>query len=684
MKTYRMKAISLLAAWILAMSGCLTPVLADGSEEEENREQYFIIYDANGGEGSIEKTAVKAGEEAARSEDNAKTGEKDGKESDPVDAQAPVIEWFCGGGAFFVGDKALLEIHASVGDGGTVSYQWYQSTDGSTAEGTAVAGAQDTLFEAPTQEAGLLYYYCVVTNTNEQADGKKTAQTVSQAVSVMVTEPRKITVDAEKPVIEWISGGGTFNQGDPAVLEVKATVTDGGTLSYQWYRSEDGTTEKGTALDGATENTYYPSTDVAGTVYYYCEVTNTNEQVNGEKTAQAVSEAVSVTVEDPEPEPEIVNAQTPVIEWIRGGGTFQTGDKAALEVKAGVSDGGSLSYQWYQSSDGSAAGGTAIDGAVSAAYQPSTETAGTFYYYCEVTNTNDSVNGEKTAQAVSDAVKVTVNENVSAVTDAEKPKVSGPSGSGTYYESDNFKLQVKASAGDGGTLTYQWYNNKEKIEGATQAEYKPSVGTGYYYCVVVNINPNASGEKTAYTASDAVKVTVKEGNRPRAADTPEVSGPSGGGTYYKGQSPRLEVKASVDDGGTLTYQWYKNSKNSNENGTLIQGATSSIYQPSTKTVGTAYYYCVVSNTNEEASETRTVRYVTGTAKVSVIEKGSVKNNVKRASPVSRNNRTTATKTRASNARTEDENNVMLLLLLMLGAGGTAAGLILRRRFRRQD
>ena len=173
-------------------------------------------------------------------------------------------------------------------------------------------------------------------------------------------------------------------------------------------------------------------------------------------------------------------------------------------------------------------------------------------------------------------------------------------------------------------MTYQWYNNKEKIEGATQAEYKPSVGTGYYYCVVVNINPNASGEKTAYTASDAVKVTVKEGNRPRAADTPEVSGPSGGGTYYKGQSPRLEVKASVDDGGTLTYQWYKNSKNSNENGTLIQGATSSIYQPSTKTVGTAYYYCVVSNTNEEASETRTVRYVTGTAKVSVIEKGSVK------------------------------------------------------------
>ena len=103
------------------------------------------------------------------------------------------------------------------------------------------------MFEAPTREAGIWYYYCVVTNTNEQADGKKTAQTVSKAVSVMVTEPRQITVDAAKPVVEWISGGGAFNQGDPAVLEIKASVEDGGTLSYQWYRSEDGSAESGTA-----------------------------------------------------------------------------------------------------------------------------------------------------------------------------------------------------------------------------------------------------------------------------------------------------------------------------------------------------------------------------------------------------------------------------------------------------
>lgn len=543
MKTYRMKAISLLAAWILAMSGCLTPVSAESFKEEQNN-----------------PAAV------------------ENSEAEPVNAQAPAIEWFSGGGAFQIGDKALLEIKASVGDGGTLTYQWYRSADGNTEKGTAVEGASDTLFEAPTREAGIWYYYCVVTNTNEQADGKKTAQTVSKAVSVMVTEPRQITVDAAKPVVEWISGGGAFNQGDPAVLEIKASVEDGGTLSYQWYRSEDGSAESGTALDGATENTYHPSTDAAGTVYYYCVVTNTNEQVNGEKTAQAVSEAVQVTVQQPVPE----------------------------------------------------------------------------------------------------------------VEKAQKPQVEGPVG-GTFYESDAFVLKVKASVSDGGMLTYQWYRNKEKIEGATKAEYMPPVGTAYYYCVVININQQATLEKTAYTVSNAVEVTVKEGDRPKSAAKPEVSGPSGGGTYYKGQSPRLEVEAQASDGGTLTYQWYRSSDSSRK-GTPIEDAAGAAYLPSTKDTGTVYYYCMVSNTNDEASETKTVSAASQMVKVTVIEKGTIKDEVKRVKPVSRNTKTDNKKTdsairkesvrRAANARTEDENQVIPLLFLTLGAGTAATALMIGRKYYR--
>ena len=285
---------------------------------------------------------------------------------------------------------------------------------------------------------------------------------------------------------------------------------------------------------------------------------------------------------------------------------------------------------------------------------------------------------------------MTVQQPVPEVEKAQKPQVEGPVG-GTFYESDAFVLKVKASVSDGGMLTYQWYRNKEKIEGATKAEYMPPVGTAYYYCVVININQQATLEKTAYTVSNAVEVTVKEGDRPKSAAKPEVSGPSGGGTYYKGQSPRLEVEAQASDGGTLTYQWYRSSDSSRK-GTPIEDAAGAAYLPSTKDTGTVYYYCMVSNTNDEASETKTVSAASQMVKVTVIEKGTIKDEVKRVKPVSRNTKTDNKKTdsairkesvrRAANARTEDENQVIPLLFLTLGAGTAATALMIGRKYYR--
>jgi len=47
--------------------------------------------------------------------------------------------------------------------------------------------------------------------------------------------------------------------------------------------------------------------------------------------------------------------------------------------------GSGLNYQWYKSNTNSNTSGTAIAGATSAAYAPSETSAGTFYYYCQVT-----------------------------------------------------------------------------------------------------------------------------------------------------------------------------------------------------------------------------------------------------------------------------------------------------------
>ena len=64
-------------------------------------------------------------------------------------------------------------------------------------------------------------------------------------------------------------------------------------------------------------------------------------------------------------------------------------------------------------------------------------------------------------------------------------------------------------------------------------------------------------------------------------------------------SDTLSVTATDPNGGTLTYQWYSSSDNSNVNSDksdiLIEGANSSTFVPP-ETPGTVYYYCEVTST----------------------------------------------------------------------------------------
>lgn len=62
------------------------------------------------------------------------------------------------------------------------------------------------------------------------------------------------------------------------------------------------------------------------------------------------------------------------------------------------------------------------------------------------------------------------------------------------------------------------------------------------------------------------------------------------------QSAAATALSVTATGTTLSYQWYSNAANSNVGGTLIAGATSATYTPSTAVAGTLYYYCVVTAT----------------------------------------------------------------------------------------
>lgn len=102
------------------------------------------------------------------------------------------------------------------------------------------------------------------------------------------------------PTILTHPSGATKYLGDPSpTLSVSATGS--GTLSYQWYKSQLDTNSNFTAISDAVYATCSAPTSSAGTTYYYCIITNTDNSVNGTNTATTTSSAVSVIVNNAVP-----------------------------------------------------------------------------------------------------------------------------------------------------------------------------------------------------------------------------------------------------------------------------------------------------------------------------------------------------------------------------------------------
>ncbi|MDR1285111.1 MAG: hypothetical protein LBJ88_02800 [Campylobacteraceae bacterium] len=102
------------------------------------------------------------------------------------------------------------------------------------------------------------------------------------------------------------------------------------------------------------------------------------------------------------------------------------------------------------------------------------------------------------------------------------------------------------------------------------------------------------------------------------ASTPIISVQIASAVYVQGDAAvPLELTASVNDGGVISYQWYSNTINSNDGGEIISGATSSSYVPPTSDIGTTYYYVVVTNTNNNAKEQKWASVVSDVARIDV-------------------------------------------------------------------
>jgi len=120
------------------------------------------------------------------------------------------------------------------------------------------------------------------------------------------------------------------------------------------------------------------------------------------------------------------NAVVPVITAQPGDFSVNVGDTITLHVFAEVSK-GTLSYQWYENAINSNSGGSPINGATSLYYNPTIKSPYDQYYYCVVTNTDNTAPGNKTAQITSRAAKVIVNPTIE------------------YFRKDNQKKDVYGS-----------------------------------------------------------------------------------------------------------------------------------------------------------------------------------------------------------------------------------------------
>ncbi len=101
----------------------------------------------------------------------------------------------------------------------------------------------------------------------------------------------------ETPVISGQPQSSSYNQGDAAAaISVTASVSEGTTLSYQWYSNTTDSTTGSSQIIGAAADSYIPDTSMAGTRYYYCIVTGTNIGVGGPQPAAVTSSIAAITV----------------------------------------------------------------------------------------------------------------------------------------------------------------------------------------------------------------------------------------------------------------------------------------------------------------------------------------------------------------------------------------------------
>ncbi|WP_298507537.1 PKD domain-containing protein [uncultured Kordia sp.] len=480
--------------------------------------------------------------------------------SEVIVSAAPLIDSQPQSQELCIGDTVNTLMVSYTNGVGTPTYQWYSNTVDNTTSGTAIMGETSDSYTPDVSVIGTTYYYCIITFSSGGCP-----EVTSTTAEIIVNETPSISNFSET-----LCSGNSFT--------ITPDDTNGDTVptntTYTWTTpviSPAGSVTGATAeTTPQTEISQFltNTTDAVATVTYTIVPTAGNCAGTPFTVEITLNAAPEVTMQ---PQPSTV---------------CQDGTPNTLSITLGNTS-ATPQYQWYSNTVDSNTGGTLIAGATNADYIPPTDIVGQIYYYCEITFSSGGCSLLSSQTAL-----VTVTPNATIV---DQPTTTQSLCVGSTIDSP---LSVTFADGTG-AVSYQWFSNTTNsntggtaIAGATNADYTPPIyttaGTFYYYVAL-----SFTGSGCTSIVSDVAEVEV--------VDAPVIDAqPIATQTLCQNSVPQdIEVQASGGL-GTFSYQWFSNTTNSNVGGTEITGETNATFTPPTTTVGTLYYYCVVSQSASES------------------------------------------------------------------------------------
>ncbi|MDB4195886.1 PKD domain-containing protein [Flavobacteriales bacterium] len=454
---------------------------------------------------------------------------------DPVINLHPIpTQTICEGGT--IGSALFAGYTGGVG---APSYQWQRN-------GVDIPSAIDSFYLPPSFNSADTVDFSVIINLSGNGCNADTSQ-----IGEVIIVP--------DPIITLQPDSAFYCENASPVDTLIISASGGlGAKSFQWYSSFTNTNVGGTLIPGAIDSTFVPPVGSASDRYYYCVVTQT-----GSNCGVASLPARIFVTPGPTFSVQPIDSQSVCID-----GTF-------LPLSVNYFNGfGQPSYQWFVNSVNSSFGGTLLVGDTNSSYVPTSSVPGAKYYYCEITFNSGGCS------------KI-VSEVGVAIVKPEPTINVQPLSYDTICVGGTISSALTLNyTGGTGIPSYQWQEFGIDLPGEVSSSFTPAnfaVTGNYLYTVVLSLS--GSGCDTD-TSQDAIITVVPD---------PVVTIQPVSDTYCLGASRVDTLTVSASGGlGSYSYQWYSDTINSNLGGSQIAGATDSIYVPLVGTIGTTYYYCVIS------------------------------------------------------------------------------------------